>query len=109
MKYVQVKKQPRLSAENNVQEKPVTKKKTSPKKSVVGKDCPKCKQGKLLKGSSAYGCSNYKNGCDFKLPFSFLEKKISENQLIRLLDKGCTTNLKGWKTDSGKVEGLVRF
>ncbi|MCH2032598.1 MAG: DNA topoisomerase 3 [Tenacibaculum sp.] len=103
------KKTARLSAENNVQEKQVTKKKTSSKKSVVGKDCPKCKKGNLLKGSSAYGCSNYKNGCDFKLPFTFLEKKISENQLIRLLDKGCTTNLKGWKTDSGKVEGLVRF
>ncbi len=103
------KKTARLSAENNVQEKQVTKKKTSSKKSVVGKDCPKCKKGNLLKGSSAYGCSNYKNGCDFKLPFTFLEKKISENQLIRLLDKGCTTNLKGWKTDSGKIEGLVRF
>ncbi|AUC15176.1 DNA topoisomerase III [Tenacibaculum sp. SZ-18] len=103
------KKTARLSAENNIQEKPITKKKISSKKSVTGKDCPKCNQGTLLKGSSAYGCSNYKNGCDFKLPFSFLEKKISENQLIRLLDKGCTTNLKGWKTDSGKVEGLVRF
>lgn len=99
----------RLSAENNsTPEKTTKKKKTSPK-TVAGKDCPKCKNGKLLKGSSAYGCSSYKNGCDFKLPFSFLEKKISENQAIRLIDKGCTTNLKGWKTEQGKIEGLVRF
>ena len=41
-------------------------------------DCPKCKQGKILKGSSAFGCSAYKNGCTFKAPFNFLEKKISE-------------------------------
>lgn len=79
------------------------------KKTVVGKICPKCKEGKLLKGSSAYGCSNYKNGCAFKVPFKFLEKKISENQIIRLLDKSCTTNLKGFKIDNKSVEGLVRF
>ncbi len=102
------KKTVRLSAENNAK-KTTTKKKTITKKTIVGKECPKCKKGNLLKGSSAYGCSNYKNGCDFKLPFSFMEKKISENQLMRLLDKGSTTNLKGWKTDNGKIEALIRF
>ena len=99
----------RISAENTIEEKPSKKEKKSAKKTVTGKDCPKCKQGNLLKGSSAYGCSNYNNGCNFTLPFTFLEKKISENQLIRLLDKGSTTNLKGWSTENGKVEGLVRF
>ncbi|MDV7187194.1 DNA topoisomerase 3 [Lutibacter sp. TH_r2] len=79
------------------------------KKGITSKKCPKCKQGNILKGSSAYGCSNYKNGCDFKLPFVFLEKKISENQYIRLLDKDSTVNLKGFKTETGKVEGLLRF
>ncbi len=104
------KKTVRLSAENNtVKTTAKAPKKKTISKTVIGKECPKCKQGKLLKGSSAFGCSNYKNGCDFKLPFSFLEKKISENQLIRLLDKGSTTNLKGWKTDNGKIEGLIRF
>ncbi len=100
----------RLSAENNnIKTAPKTSKKKTVSKTVVGKECPKCKKGTLLKGNTAFGCSNYKNGCDFKLPFSFSEKKISENQLIRLLDKGSTTNLKGWKTDNGKIEGLVRF
>ena len=100
----------RLSAENNkaLPTKKAAKKATT-KKTVAGKSCPKCKNGTLLKGSTAFGCSAYKNGCNFKLPFSFLDKKISENQLIRLLDKGCTTNLKGWKTAQGKTEGLVRF
>jgi DNA topoisomerase-3 len=84
------------------------KKKTN-KKEVVGKSCPKCNNGKLLKGSKAFGCSEYNKTCDFILPFAFLDKKISENQLVRLLDKGCTTNLKGFKTTTGKTEGLVRF
>ena len=30
--------------------------------------CPKCKKGKIVKGRSAHGCSNFKN-CDYKVPF----------------------------------------
>ena len=86
-----------------------SKKKVSPKKQVAGKTCPKCKKGTLLKGSNAYGCSEYQNNCDFKIPFKTHEKKLSETQLIRLLDKGSTTNLKGFKTDKGILEGLLRF
>ena len=79
------------------------------KKLVTGKTCPKCKKGFLLKGSSAYGCSEYKNNCDLKIPFKIYNKKVSDNQIIRLIDKGCTTNLKGFKTEIGSVEGLIRF
>jgi len=101
----------RLSAEKSTSENTnkVKKKSTSKKKEVVGENCPKCSSGQLLKGSAAYGCSAYKNGCDFTLPFEFMDKKISESQFIRLLDKGCTTNLKGFKQGSDKIEGLVRF
>ncbi|SOS49205.1 DNA topoisomerase III [Tenacibaculum dicentrarchi] len=97
----------RLSSDNETPK--VIKKVTPQKKTIVGKECPKCKKGQLLKGSTAYGCSSYKTGCDFTLPFSFMDKKISENQLIRLIDKGCTTNLKGFKNGNDKIEGLVRF
>jgi DNA topoisomerase-3 len=79
------------------------------KKQVSGKTCPKCKKGKLLKGSSAFGCSEYKSNCDLKISFEIYGKKISENQIIRLIDKGCTTNLKGFIVNDKKVEGLVRF
>ena len=79
------------------------------KKQVAGKTCPKCKKGQILKGSSAFGCSEYKNNCDLKIPFEIYGKKVSENQIIRLIDKGCTTNLKGFTTETGKVEGLIRF
>jgi DNA topoisomerase-3 len=82
------------------------------KKKVTGiatEVCPKCKKGTLIKGKLAYGCSNYKAGCDFVLPYTYAEKKISENQYIRLLQKGSTVNLKDFKTDSGTVDGLLRF
>ena len=76
---------------------------------ITTEKCPKCKQGHLIKGKTAYGCSAYKTGCDFKLPFKIYDKKISEKQFIRLLQKGSTVNLKGFKTDVGTVEGLLRF
>ncbi len=38
--------------------------------SLIGKPCPKCGKGHIIKGRTAYGCSEWKNGCDFRLPFS---------------------------------------
>ena len=76
---------------------------------ILSEKCPKCKQGQLIKGKLAYGCSAYKTGCNFVLPFSFHDKKIPEKQYIRLLQKGSTVNLKDFKTDSGNVDGLIRF
>ena len=99
----------RISSETQKATIPAAKTKSKTKKQVLGKTCPKCKHGKLLKGSSAYGCSEYKNNCDFKVPFLIYDKKVSENQIIRLIDKGCTTNLKGFVLNDEKVEGLIRF
>ncbi|SDS41711.1 DNA topoisomerase-3 [Formosa sp. Hel1_31_208] len=76
---------------------------------IASETCPKCKQGHLLKGKSAYGCSLYNKSCDFVLPFKIYEKKISEKQYIRLLQKGSTVNLKGFSSDHGITEGLLRF
>ena len=103
--------QARISAVNN---KPVGKPKSKPKvkskaEALVGASCPKCKTGLLLKGKSAYGCNLYGKTCDFTLPFSFGEKTISENQYLRLLSKGSTVNLKGFKIEDQSLEGLLRF
>lgn len=91
----------------------VTKKAIKPiskqKKGVLGSSCPKCKEGTLLKGSKAYGCSKYNENCDFVLPFEFMGKKVSENQVLRLLTKGSTVNLKGFISDQGKVDGTIVF
>ena len=37
--------------------------------SIIGKVCPVCGQGTIIKGKTAYGCSNWKGGCNFRLPF----------------------------------------
>ena len=56
---------------------PKKKKKTAPKPkklpaddSIIGKVCPVCGQGTIIKGKTAYGCSNWKGGCKFRLPFA---------------------------------------
>ena len=52
---------------------------TSESKSVVtkvktrepneGDVCPKCGQGHIIKGKSAYGCSRWREGCDYRVCF----------------------------------------
>ena len=92
-------------------QKPVAKAEKEKKKAsgISAETCPKCQKGNILKGKSAFGCSEYKSGCDFVLPFVFHDKKITESQYLRLVQKGSTVNIKGFKTDSGTVEGLIRF
>lgn len=57
-------------------------------------NCPKCKTVKLMKGKTALGCSNY-NACGFKIPFELLGKKLTETQMLDLLEKGKTGIIKG--------------
>ncbi|HDZ04930.1 hypothetical protein LCGC14_0299340 [marine sediment metagenome] len=98
-----------ISAVNN---KPATtpKKKTTKKsEGLTSENCPKCKEGTIRKGKTAYGCSEFNKTCDFVMPFKFESKTISEKQFIRLFQKGSTVNLKGFKINDASVEGLIRF
>ena len=72
------------------------KKKTKPKvkaskprkpaiKSVEEIECPICGKGHLIKGNSAYGCSEYKNGCTFRLQFSYLKENATLAQIAKVV------------------------
>lgn len=37
--------------------------------SIVGLPCPICHEGHIIKGKTAYGCSRWKEGCTYRLPF----------------------------------------
>lgn len=37
--------------------------------SLVGQPCPLCGKGVIIKGKTAYGCSEWRNGCTFRKPF----------------------------------------
>ena len=65
------------TTEEDLKKKEPKKKKTAPKPkklpaddSIIGKICPVCGQGTIIKGKTAYGCSNWKGGCKFRLPFA---------------------------------------
>lgn len=42
-----------------------------PRKRIIraGSICPQCGIGKVIKGHTAYGCSRWKEGCDWRKPF----------------------------------------
>lgn len=37
--------------------------------SIIGTTCPVCGKGTIIKGKMAYGCSNWKNGCTYRVAF----------------------------------------
>ncbi|MCC8145630.1 MAG: DNA topoisomerase 3 [Bacteroidales bacterium] len=60
-------------------EKKEPQKKKSPakkkEKSEIPSVCPLCKKGTILKGKTAYGCSEWKSGCNFRISFEEKENK----------------------------------
>lgn len=36
---------------------------------IIGTPCPLCGKGTIIKGKTAYGCSEWKNGCTYRKPF----------------------------------------
>jgi DNA topoisomerase-3 len=83
-----------------------------PVKPVSGPDrplCPKCGKGLLIKGKKAFGCSEYKAGCDFRLPFVVWGKKLTDKQAFMLAEKGKTRKLTGFVQRGEKVKGSLRL
>lgn len=67
---------PKVGEDKAKAEEPIaTKQQESPKTlqsddSILGKACPLCGKGIVIKGKTAYGCSEWKNGCSWRLPFA---------------------------------------
>lgn len=49
--------------------------------------CPKCGQGYILKGRTAYGCSRFKEGCDMRLDFSKYPADLTPAKLSASIKK----------------------
>lgn len=56
---------------------------TAPAKPV----CPICKKGSILRGKTAYGCSEYKNGCTFRMDYATYGEGLSDEELIKVIGK----------------------
>ena len=69
----------------NTGEKLKEKKKRTPK--VSKPICPICNKGEIIQGKTAYGCAEYKNGCDFRLPYETYGKDLSGKELTDIIKK----------------------
>jgi DNA topoisomerase-3 len=58
--------------------------------------CPVCKLGTMLKGKAAYGCSRFREDCQFRVAFEWGGKALTETQLKQLLRRGETSVIKGF-------------
>lgn len=66
------------------------KKKTSSDKKRITKfeqvKCPKCGKGHILKGKAAFGCSEYKAGCDLRLSFDEYPETLTPTKLNKMIN-----------------------
>jgi DNA topoisomerase-3 len=69
--------------------------------------CPRCGEGIMLKGRQAWGCSRFKEGCQTVVPFTYLGKQLTENQIETLLVKGKSPLIKGFELEGEKVDGVL--
>ncbi|MDR3260467.1 MAG: DNA topoisomerase 3 [Tannerella sp.] len=49
--------------------------------------CPLCGKGVLLRGKTAYGCSGYKDGCAFRLPYATYGENLSNSELSETVNQ----------------------
>ena len=49
--------------------------------------CPMCGKGHIMKGKTAYGCSDWKDGCNFRLSFDEYGENLVDNDLKIIVQK----------------------
>ncbi|REC40576.1 type IA DNA topoisomerase [Chryseobacterium sp. 5_R23647] len=69
--------------------------------------CPKCKQGNILEGKIGYGCSRYKEGCNFVVWKEIAKKSISVAAVKKLLKNNESDLIKGFTSAKGKFDARL--
>ncbi|MCL1664096.1 DNA topoisomerase III [Elizabethkingia ursingii] len=75
--------------------------KTSVESKAIG-ICPKCQKGNIVEGKKGYGCSGYKDGCNFVIWKEIAGKKISLSIAKTLIEKRGTKKLEGFISKAQK-------
>ena len=69
-------------------------------KTIVGQ-CPICGKD-IIESTKSFYCSGFKDGCNFSIWKSIAGKKLTKTNIKQLLENGITTEIKGFKSKSGK-------
>lgn len=77
---------PKKSKASSASKEAGEKKPRKPRKKAVPAPaiCPICHKGTLLRGKTAYGCSEYKNGCTFRLDYATYGADLTDEQLAQI-------------------------
>ena len=77
---------PKKSKATSASKEAGEKKPRKPRKKAVPAPaiCPICHKGTLLRGKTAYGCSEYKNGCTFRLDYATYGADLTDEQLAQI-------------------------
>lgn len=79
------KQKPRAKKESTPKERKNKSPKEGSRSETASVICPLCRKGILLKGKAAYGCSEWKNGCMYRLPFDGKVENMDNEELRRHL------------------------
>ncbi|MBR5087545.1 MAG: DNA topoisomerase 3 [Muribaculaceae bacterium] len=61
-------------------------------KSIEEISCPVCGKGHIIKGRTAYGCSEFRTGCEMRLPFDSYPSDLTPAKLNTMIKKAFKQN-----------------
>lgn len=64
--------------------------------------CPKCGKGTIVEGKKAYGCDQFRSGCDFVIWKEIAGKNITETVAKQLITKKKSSLVKNFISKAGK-------
>ncbi|MBK5970834.1 MULTISPECIES: DNA topoisomerase III [Thiorhodovibrio] len=72
--------------------------------------CPKCHQGRIIRGRRGYGCDRYREGCDLVIWREQYGIILDEHQIRRLIERGQTDPIDRLTRPDGQTgHGILRL
>jgi DNA topoisomerase-3 len=64
--------------------------------------CPRCKEGQMIQGRTAWGCEHWREGCKTLIPFIIEGCQLAPAEARRLLERGKLRPLEGFNNLQGE-------
>lgn len=84
-----------------------TSKEIIPSQLVIG-SCPACSNGQIIEGKKAFGCSEWKEGCSFKIWKQVYNKKLTVKNVRELITQGITPEMSFVSPNKGNYKARLK-